>query len=99
MDNSNHDINGSWRQIFVALLIALCSGSLGFGISQMSVIPEVRANKISLENLKDERVEDKKQVDVRISELVGLMNTNMKLNSDLIELVRVQNQLLTRDRK
>ncbi len=97
--NGDHDINGSWRQILVALLIAALSSSIGFGVSQMTVIKDVTRNSADIAYLQKGDAEEHQRTDNRINEIVGQMKEQLKLNSEIIDLVKVQNQLLSRERK
>jgi hypothetical protein len=96
---NGHDINGTWRQIFVAVLIALCSGSMGFGVSQITVVRDVAQAKSDIGYLQKGDVEERQRADARVNMLADLMKEQLKLNTELIGLVKVQNELLSRERK
>ena len=95
-----------WQQVLVAMLIALCSGSIGFGASQMLIVSEVRKSANDIVYLKESDVMIRKELsdehgrtDQRIFTLAGMVTKIIDQNSEVINLVKVQNELLTREKR
>lgn len=85
-------VKGIWA-IVGAVLIGFLSG---IGSFQVLVAGEVRAHGIELVNIKEQLKNEKAMVEQRMSNVVLLMESNAKLNADLVSLVREQNRLIER---
>lgn len=95
-------MNGS-HPVLVGVLIALFGASLGFGGSQMFIVGDVKANTSNINNLKDAdvairatQIVDTQRTSAEMNRLSDLFGKNLELNRELIQLVRVQNELLDR---
>lgn len=91
--------NSFIRQVLVGTLIAVCGGSLGFGSSQMLVVSDVKVHSTEITQLKKEFSEERSRTDQRVNNIVSLMEKSTALNQELVGLVKVQIELLSRQRK
>jgi Tfp pilus assembly protein PilO len=102
--------NGLGKQVLIGVLIALFSASVGFSTAIVGVVSKVNQSASDIRNIKDTSKEDRNRgdqnlreerdrADKRMFELVGLMKEQIKLNVEIIELVKIQNQLLARTNK
>ena len=88
------------RRIGFNILLALCSASIGFGASQMTLASEVHvstakveANRKELDDVRIALREERASTDARIFELTGLMKEQIRNSTELITLIRVQKQI------
>jgi hypothetical protein len=102
--------NGIGTQVFIGLLLLFCGGSAGFGFSQMngmnSVLADVGISKTEIVNLREsdslirkELNDERARTDGRIFALAGLVEKIVDQNTEVIGLVKLQNELLTREKK
>jgi len=78
-----------WRQIIGGLLIASCSGSLGYGYSQSSLGIVVKGTEKDIVALHETDAFTNRRVDKLADALAELI----KQNTELITLLRVQQQI------
>ena len=78
-----------WRQIIGGLLIAACSGSLGYGYSQQTIGNQMRDNTKDIAANKDAII----ATNHRIDRVADLMEKQMEMNRELVTLIRVQQQV------
>lgn len=88
------DHNHVGRSIFVNATIGLIGAFIGFGVSQVYVVGEVKANTQAIEYLKDADINIRRDMDSRINATNSLISDSIKLNQEIIGLVKVQNELL-----
>lgn len=93
-------MNKIWTQLFLAVLIAACSGAVGYGFSQREIGIQVAVNTRVIQSLQDadnairkDFDAERQRTDTRIVELVGLVKEVIKMDTELITLIRVQNQM------
>ena len=95
------------QNIAIGCLISLCSGSVGFGISQASIVKQVTENTGEIHHLQKaddairaELLQERIRTDTRIFESVNLMKEILKASAEqakqtteLIQLLKLQNQI------
>lgn len=80
--------------LIVGLLVALFGVTLGFSGSQLLIVGDVKANSAAISTLKEADVEIRTREATDISNITLLFSKNLDLNRELVELVKVQNELL-----
>src|SRR5437868_4275185 len=85
--------------VVAGLLVALFGASLGFNGSQVLVIRGVSEDHQAIQNLREADVDIRQREQSDINNLTTLFSKNLDLNRELIELVKVQNELLRTTRK
>lgn len=76
----------------IKLLMLLIGLLAGFGTSEMAIVKEVHKASADIDNLRRELTEEKTRTDVRINSVVSSINTLVSQNTELITLIRVQQQ-------
>lgn len=66
-------------------LLGLLCGSLGFGLSQLTVASEVKVHSNEISNILAMMKEERARTDARIFELVALLKENIGFNRTLID--------------
>lgn len=91
------------NQVVTGILIALFSGSLGFGFSQLTFGGDVKQHNVEIIALKEadtmirkDMADERNRTDDRIKNVALLMTKLIEQNQELINLVKVQNELLNR---
>lgn len=72
------------------LFIALFSALLGFSVSQIGVVGEVKANAAEIQHLKNKDAD----LDKYITSVSATANALIQQNQEFINLLKVQNELL-----
>lgn len=94
------------HEIGLSAVKLILGASLGFGVSQMWIGAQV--NKAtqditylwqSSRDISARYKDDSDATNARINNLSGLAEKQIDLNRELVQLIRVQNELLTRERK
>ncbi len=100
MLNGNHALA---KQIFGGFIIALFGAAVGYSISLSTVVNKVNTNGTEIDYLKKadaqfhvDLVEERKRTDERIFQVANTIRESLVLNRELVDLVKVQNELLTR---
>lgn len=66
-------------------LLGLLCGSLGFGVSQLTIVGDVRAHSVELTQIRNSLSEERRRTDDRIFELVGQMKDHLKLGTAILQ--------------
>lgn len=99
-----------WVAIIMAILCSLTTASITFGVTQLNnigqikdVAADVRVSRANLVALQEDQKLLRKQVDddnarneQRIAHIITLMEANQKTEQEFINLLKVQNELLSR---
>src|SRR5579864_8064871 len=93
-------MNGSntfLRNVLINLVVALTTGSIVFGFTMASVVPEVKANTIDIGYLKqadsDQKaalIADRADFTARMEAMAGLVSKQTELCTELITVARLQ---------
>jgi len=89
IDHRKHRKEASKDFVNKTLLGLLC-GSLGFGLSQLTIVSDVRVHQVEILNLQKSFQEERKRTDDRIFEMVGQMKEQIRVNTQIVQ----QNQAL-----
>ena len=65
-------------------LLGLLCGSLGFGLSQLTIATTVRAHDVEISNLRTAFKEERERTDARIFQLVEQIKEQNRMNSALL---------------
>lgn len=84
--------------LIAGLIVALFGAAMGFGSSQLFIVGEVKTNTVSIATEKEERTKDEQRESQDITNLTLLFSKNLDQNRELIELVKVQNELLRKQK-
>lgn len=82
--------------IVVGIILAICGASLGFNTSQILIVGDVKSTAQDVSHLREENGDIKATEAKDVSTLTTLFTKNLDQNRELIDLVKVQNELLTR---
>jgi hypothetical protein len=103
MLNGNHVFA---KQIFAGIFLAAFGAAIGYCVSLSTVVNKVSTNGTEIDYLKKadiqfhiDLVEERKRTDERIFQVASTIRESLVLNRELVALVKVQNELLTRERK
>ena len=80
------------ENIIPGIIIAVCASVFGFGISQATLAVDVKTHAVEISHLKEET---KRQIALH-SEDKQLVLEIIKQNQEFINLLRVQNELLSK---
>lgn len=80
------------KQIVTSVVVGIFGASIGFGTSQLTVGGEVKTHTVEIRELK----ETDKRLDATLASHHLTFNKLLETNQDLINLIRVQNELLNR---
>jgi len=93
------------NQIIGGILIGLFSLSVGFDISQIGIVTEVREHTVEIRQMKQSSTEERSRTDARIFQVAELIRAvidadkeRQKTLQEFIQILRVQNELLQRNR-
>ncbi len=78
------------KELVNKTLLGLLCGSLGFGVSQLTIAAEVRVHTTEIANVKHAFAEERTRTDARIFELVNQIKEQLRLNAQIVS----QNQQL-----
>lgn len=88
------------RAVIFNLMVLITGGALGFGSSQALLATRVAAAEVEVTNLKKVTGElkqadkdESERTDRRIANLISLQTEQVKQGTELISLIRVQNQM------
>jgi len=89
-----------FKQVIGGIVIAACSGSMGFGFSQATLGKDVALNRAAIVQYRTDFMDEKNRTDERIFRLTGMMDKQAEQNTEiirlareLISLIKLQNQL------
>jgi hypothetical protein len=77
-------------EIIITILVGITCGSLGFGVSQLLIVGEVKSTSRDVENLKEDFHAEQKRTDERIFAITGLVGNAIEECRELITLLRVR---------
>lgn len=73
------------KEIVNKALLTILGGSLGFGLSQLTVTGEVKVHSVQLLALQEGFRLEQARTDARIFEVIKLVKENMELSHQLID--------------
>lgn len=77
---------GDRTRVFInKTLLGLLCGSLGFGLSQLTIASDVRVHSTQILNLRESFLEERQRTDARIFEMVAQMKEQIKVNVTIIQ--------------
>ena len=88
--------DGPFKSALVGLTIALCSGSFGFGISQATLATEVKLHALAINQIQKDVQQEKDNSERRMERVTSLVESMFRQNQDFINLLKVQNELLSK---
>lgn len=69
-------------------LLGLLCGSLGFGVSQLTIVGEVRVHSVELERMRAQMATESSRTDARIIEVLSQIKEQAKLSQAILETTR-----------
>jgi len=69
-------------------LLGLLCGSLGFGVSQLTIVGEVRVHSVELERMRAQMATESSRTDARIIEVLSQIKEQAKLSQGILETTR-----------
>lgn len=78
--------------LIINILLTITGLSFGFGASQLTMAKDLHVTVTNVENLRHEFEQEKDRTDKRIFSVVTLVEKMTQQNTELITLIRVQNQ-------
>ncbi len=94
------------QSVLTNALTLIVGASIGFGTSQMFIVTDVAKSKNDIgylvaadASIRAEQIAAHASINDRINNLSTLMGEQTRLNQELVSLIKIQNELLTRDRK
>ncbi len=95
---------GVWQKVIQFLAVSAVSGMVGFGTSEMLAVDKlketVHAHGMRLDSMKETIIEVRSEmvnadlmINTRIGRVADMMEQLVKQNTELITLIRVQNQI------
>jgi len=89
-----------FKQVLIGVVIAACSGSMGYGVSQATLGKDVALNRAALVQMRGDFTQEQTRTDERIFRLTGMMDKQAEQNTEiirlareLISLIKLQNQM------
>lgn len=106
----NNDNNAMFKSIITGILLTAFGSSIGFGISQMAVAQDFKShaaeglikysNLVKTDDELKEMIYDMKQSSAaHMKEVIDLFKAYSAQNQELINLVKVQNEMLRQQNK
>lgn len=99
-------INAEWRPIVQGVVTTLFGAAIGFGVSQATlattvavVAHEEAVLKQADADLRGDLNNMRAAETAHMTEAIGLVKEVIKANSEFVAIVKVQNELLMRDKK
>lgn len=75
------------------VLLSIVSGSLGFGMSQLTIGGDVRTHTIEITQIQKQSDVDRESTTSQINKLIEAMTAQTKATSEVVMLIKVQQQL------
>lgn len=83
----------NWTSIIVGIIIG---GLSGVGYSQLTIVGDVRENKVQIRNVREQLANSNTLFEARLSNIIKLWEAQLNTERELIALVREQIVLIER---